>query len=143
MATRLPLHAMQRVNGRSRRFRCNASTSSLTCSSGSRDRSHLPPDNRLAFEQPDVARQQNPLLARRNRRKLSIVQSVAVESVEAKQAEETRERSEVDIGDESRLAQRLRAEAVKWRDVESLEFGIDRDALAAMQLVSETHRSAI
>ena len=63
----------------------------------------LPP-----LEKPAVARQEDPLLAERQRNKFLVGGVALPDRVEAKQAEPTRQLSEVDVKDEARLTQRPR-----------------------------------
>jgi len=93
----------------------------------------------LALQKSHITREQRPLLSRRDRRQFRIVQPVAVTSIETKQTQEARECPEMHVCNEARRTQRLGSEPMEGRNVEPLELGIHRHALAAQQLAIESH----
>ena len=73
----------------------------------------------------------------------AIVEVVAPDRVETDELQVPRERAEMHVYDETRDAQRLRAEPHERRAFDRLEHRINGDALAAAKPVIENDRAAI
>ena len=67
----------------------------------------------------------------------------AVEGVEAEQTEAGSEPAEVGVGDEAGFPEGFRADSEEGRDVDGLEDGVDADAVAVLQRVSEIDAGAV
>src|SRR5690606_7224032 len=95
------------------------------------------------LEELHVPGEEEPPLVHRASHQLGIVGPRVVSGVEAQQSQVAGQAPEVDIGDESRLAQGPGPEPDEGRDVEGLEHGIDADALAAGEAMREIDRLAV
>ena len=95
------------------------------------------------LEQADVATEQDAMFGAGNRQQLRIPVIVSIKAVESEQAQVGSEAAEVYVEYESRLTQRLWSQTRDARKVETFEYGIDRDPLAATQSMWEGSRLAI
>ncbi len=95
------------------------------------------------LEHVTVAGQQDAVLARRDLRHLGVLVVVAVERVEAAQAQVARQRAQLGVEHEADAAQGRSADLEHGRDIERLEHRVDRDALAVAHDVVEAHRLAV
>lgn len=98
---------------------------------------------RPALEQSSVTGKQDPPLGPRDSREHVVGPAEVVAGIEADQPEAAGQRSEVSVGDEPDLAERLGSHLGEIGDVEALEDGVDADPVAVAEAVSETDRSSV
>lgn len=95
------------------------------------------------LEKPTIAGEQYPMFGGGDFGQCGVAGVPLASDVEAHQSHESCETAEVDVGHETRMAQRARAHPGEWPDIERLEYGVRRDPIAGLRAVAEVDRLAV
>jgi len=95
------------------------------------------------LEQPAVAGEHDAPLAGRRRDDRGVGGVVGVARIEAQEPEVAGQPPQVHVEDEPRLPQRPRPQPGGAGDVQALEHGVDRHAVAVAERMAEAHRFAV
>ena len=96
-----------------------------------------------SLEQAAVAGEHDAMLGGSDGGQLGVVEVAVAQRVEADQAQEAGQLTQVDVDDEARIPQRRGPEAPDRTDVERFEHGIDGEAIAVAGAVREPDRLTV